>query len=759
MPSSLELDFRQASPYFDALEEGEKLVKTSNYAKYDFNPCPYALNYSFIKVAGSAYAIDEFLGAGSFGSVKKAYDDEGCLWVIKIENFDPAECETLTQWRARIQHENQVLIDLGLGKGHALRDRFTAGVITPSKIRYKCYSVMAYEGESIDDYFYDNQGYISESDKLQLAISACRAVENIHSGKTSLANKGYAHLDLKVANMTIKEDIEGNKIVKLIDVGEAEESPDGLLTHLKGTPLYLPIDPIGKPKRQLDLLALKRCVYLPPKWTVYDGQRVIRDPKKDISILSDKIIEKKGLDPFFADQKTCRGLIDDSYSANQLAAFLVLAFYDITTLYHTVTEENATILLSLYDSKASPKAIKEALAPKPLASPTPHPPAFSRKGRLKRATKKASSPLRDEVRGVYQQRPKLTPIVEEVAPIKQVEKKPPRNKGKRTQLEHLLLEKCDDSAESSDAIATFLRVLEKIEKLDRKYFINRFEPHHQKRLKDIERLDAFVSMIKNTLGEYLNGTEAERIRHPLKERIDIAFTEAAKITHHARQWPDLSLALHKSIDCITPHFKKTALPPLKARHMPPPPKEKRKGEREALVPAPHPTPVNLNSVLFGIGMSHLAPKIKDSKAFTQLVSDAIKSKKALKAIDQFLDVFQEISQTLQIKYGQPHISPVFQKMEEALLVYAQSDKLAMPRDVLKEKLTRGLKALTPYTTKTRGFARLHLLFERTLDRLTENMSTKPPQETQSAHLFFKKDKGRKKIPTQLPLPPIDPKKR
>lgn len=153
MPSQLELDFRQAAPYFGNLMEGEKLYKTTNYAKYHDAACPYHLEHAFMKINGEVYAIDEFIGKGSFGNVKLAYDANGYKWVLKIEEFDRQKGETFAEFQARINEENRKLSDLNMGGHFVIRDRHSEGIKVPTKIRYKFYSLIKYGGETLADYF------------------------------------------------------------------------------------------------------------------------------------------------------------------------------------------------------------------------------------------------------------------------------------------------------------------------------------------------------------------------------------------------------------------------------------------------------------------------------------------------------------------------------------------------------------------------------------------------------------------------------
>jgi len=168
------------------------------------------------------FAIHEKMGAGSFGTVKKAIPnassniDDVCLKSIKINH--KAEI-------AKINAEFNILQDLNQ----------TAGQMTvqTSQIGLKAILPLKNLGKPL------NQSYATTIEgKITQSINVLLAVDRLHTGEDSQTKTPYAHRDIKPENILI-DDKNGN--LSLIDFGFAITDLKSHNAPLAGTLLYLPI--------------------------------------------------------------------------------------------------------------------------------------------------------------------------------------------------------------------------------------------------------------------------------------------------------------------------------------------------------------------------------------------------------------------------------------------------------------------------------------------------------------------------------------
>lgn len=214
--------------------------------KHPITDEPVKLTYRFqIDAKGNVYAkATAAYAAGNFGSVTIAETEDGRRWVIK-------EADKTRPARYAIR-EAEIVIDLGLG------DSFLeVGSLHPTV-------VIKYLGEPLALYLERERASLSDDEILDLAIKVVRAVRKFQTGVYSKSRTGYAHLDIKLENVTI----DFKKDVHLVDFGFSEEI-DGAMTERKGTPYnLLPLasleDIVGESKRKLDDYALERTLYKSP---------------------------------------------------------------------------------------------------------------------------------------------------------------------------------------------------------------------------------------------------------------------------------------------------------------------------------------------------------------------------------------------------------------------------------------------------------------------------------------------------------------
>jgi serine/threonine protein kinase len=213
--------------------------------------------------------------------IKFAQDEEGQLYGLKIEAANDLKLGELTS-------ENQIAVDLNVA--------IPGGRRQIANKTWKCYS----------PYFYFNNGTLhhhlsvykkdlSLDSSCLIAIQMATIVHNLHMGSATKSGKKYAHLDLKPAN-TVVDNIQLGTL-KLIDLGYAEEL-EGKATHFRGTPGYLPANPLSYTKQNLDIFSLLRILYMPKQikiQTISGNRRPVTWTNRNESntwIFSDELVDK-----------------------------------------------------------------------------------------------------------------------------------------------------------------------------------------------------------------------------------------------------------------------------------------------------------------------------------------------------------------------------------------------------------------------------------------------------------------------------------
>lgn len=331
------------------LQEGEKLLKTSLYRKYHDKPCPYHSNFSFIRINGSVCAIDSdkdtrILGKGSFGKVKRAFTIWGSDKSIKIINENEDEKEDIEQ-------ENTIAADVGLSLGDTARTRLAKN----GDISKKHYTLMDLMPLTLAEYLEKYKDTLTDEARLQLAIECCLRVQELHSGQRSKSKRPYAHLDIKPANFMLPD--ESKNEVRLIDFGLSETNPFELQDSTSGTMIYLPPDPSTVLRVNLDILALKRTLFLPeffPSIELEEDSRCGRERW----ILTEKIIKDKKLEAILSDNLET---VNEYTPAYKIAARLILAYYNQEESTLPLTKTQCITLINAYQKQVSTSEFKRLI--------------------------------------------------------------------------------------------------------------------------------------------------------------------------------------------------------------------------------------------------------------------------------------------------------------------------------------------------------------------------------------------------------------
>lgn len=290
----------------------------------------YVFKNSYIKLEKDIYALGRgeqaIVGEGTSGKVKYVQSlSSNILYVVKILRYIVAESKLDC-----LKSEIKVLDDLGLYRDGGSRNESSTK---------KQYIVMPNAGMSLDKYI-ELYPELNNTTRYDLAIKLCWSVHNLHRGNTSRTSTRYAHRDIKPQNIVIKDDS-----VQLIDVGTCQVNPDNEPEDWCRTDAYLPnlntYLHIKMTARKLDVLALKRVIYMPHQMLCFQGY------KEDLPehhfgmqrIFSQDLLYASGLSKHF----------DTSAKANQtklrkgdlkgdpliFASYLVLSLYGLMERYAT----------------------------------------------------------------------------------------------------------------------------------------------------------------------------------------------------------------------------------------------------------------------------------------------------------------------------------------------------------------------------------------------------------------------------------------
>ncbi|MDB2592776.1 protein kinase [Gammaproteobacteria bacterium] len=221
--------------------------------------------YSFIKLNGIAYATlpknkKGILGQGSYGKVRIAIDKDGKQYALKVEQVRLDNQDTF----ATLSNEMQITYDQWLG---VTDQRFYREHTKGNNQIGKYYSLQEIKGEELFKYLQNNKN-LDEKTRLEIAINVCKAVDDLHTGRSSKTNTPYAHLDLKPENILIDKDLN----VQIIDFGMATSGVDKQ-EGLMGSPAYIPQNYQHATCRQRDIYALQRILYVKDSYqNIYKGE-------------------------------------------------------------------------------------------------------------------------------------------------------------------------------------------------------------------------------------------------------------------------------------------------------------------------------------------------------------------------------------------------------------------------------------------------------------------------------------------------------
>lgn len=230
---------------------------------------------------------EAIVGAGTFGQVRRVVDELGKPAVVKIERLDrnPDVEKLLATKRFR---ESDVLQDLELSSGSVSR-------VNKKNIK-KMYTHMNDLGVPLEQVLHYGQDGLNDNLRMTMAIDACLALADLHYfANKSKTRTRYAHLDLKLKNMTIDRDGR----IHIVDFGASKKRPQGWLRKSYGTHQYRPPGDSELKKWQYDVFALKRILFFPQKFVHHGGYTSVSDhASRCESILTPEIIRDYNLESF-----------------------------------------------------------------------------------------------------------------------------------------------------------------------------------------------------------------------------------------------------------------------------------------------------------------------------------------------------------------------------------------------------------------------------------------------------------------------------
>jgi serine/threonine protein kinase len=323
----------------------------------------YVLKNSYIKLEKDVYAIAKGKGAvighGVFGKVKRVRSlSTGKDFVMKIIPFVPSD-----KMFDAIENEVLVVYDLGLYRDAGSRN---------NAVESKQYIVMVDAGTSLNKYIRTHPE-LNTSARFDLAIKLCWLVYSLHQGISSRTLTPYAHRDLKPANAAL----DSARVMRLIDLGLATDKLDTLPSVFAGAPGYLPnrmtFTEGDIVLRQMDILALKRMIYMPNRMLCFEGyieDKTGRHFGIDM-ILSEEVLKKFKLFNYFdTSAKGPKQSILEPHQYNSdpiiLACLLVLARYNLLDIYGEKMRNPilACVVLGVYFShqNCSDELVKDNIA-------------------------------------------------------------------------------------------------------------------------------------------------------------------------------------------------------------------------------------------------------------------------------------------------------------------------------------------------------------------------------------------------------------
>ncbi len=216
------------------------------------------------------------LGAGAFGTVRIAEDEQGKLYAVKkiVGRQNEAKNRALED-EGRIAHE--------LNKSESPVKRLD---------KMRSYVPYFYLGPDLNKYLETHR--LTQKQQYRLAKKIVTAVRDLHS-------MGFAHRDLKPGNITVAPDGQ----VHLIDYGLVAAA-NGKDPVFQGTAKYMPVvHPYNAKveRKLLDLFAILRTLYLSPVFMCWEGKEEKFRNKNTLSVFTDKVVRDNSVLKFLLDTR------------------------------------------------------------------------------------------------------------------------------------------------------------------------------------------------------------------------------------------------------------------------------------------------------------------------------------------------------------------------------------------------------------------------------------------------------------------------
>jgi serine/threonine protein kinase len=333
------------------LKYGFALDRVSSNLK---NSNGYILENSYIKLGKDIYAMgrgkEAYVGKGAFGTVKHVRSlSTGTGYVVKKQSYKLNDSKLKF-----IENEVQTLFDQGLLRDVGVREGAWG---TKQYGTNKHYIVMLNAGTPLNKSLVV-QPSLSTAVRFDTTIKLCWAVHAMHQGISSRTGTPYVHRDLKPANIALANAGE----VRLVDMGLCQTNPDQRVKDFSGAPAYLPnvLTLLKRPisLRQMDVLALKRVIYMPDKMICSEGY-IEDNSGKHFNcpmVFSQALLKASGLFTYFDTSATTykQNILDqESYQGDPLTlcSLSVLGKYGLVNQYAQSVIKNKTLayaVLGLY---------------------------------------------------------------------------------------------------------------------------------------------------------------------------------------------------------------------------------------------------------------------------------------------------------------------------------------------------------------------------------------------------------------------------